>query len=313
MSFSSDTKNELSRTVPEKKCCMLAEIVGFIRVSGSIRLVGGGRFKIVTSTDNAAVARHYKKMIKAYFKVDAGLEVVQSTSLKKGRSYFITIGPDKLSEQILRETGILMVREGMNYISDGIYEGITKTKCCRKAYLKGLFLGSGSITNPERDYHFEIVASTEVLANDIKRLINTFIDIHAKCIKRKNTYITYVKDKGQISDILAIIGAHSQYFVFEDVVLTKEMRNAANRQSNCDQANIDKALATSVKQITYIKKISELKGLKSLPEKLRAVALLRLENPEATLSELGEMMDPPIKKSGMNKRMKKIEEIAEKL
>ena len=111
----------------------------------------------------------------------------------------------------------------------------------------------------------------------------------------------------------AIIGAHSQYFVFEDVVLTKEMRNAANRQSNCDQANIDKALATSVKQITYIKKISELKGLKSLPEKLRAVALLRLENPEATLSELGEMMDPPIKKSGMNKRMKKIEEIAEKL
>ena len=92
MSFSSDTKNELSRTVPEKKCCMLAEIAGFIRVSGSIRLVGGGRFKIVTSTDNAAVARHYKKMIKAYFKVDAGLEVVQSTSLKKGRSYFIKIG-----------------------------------------------------------------------------------------------------------------------------------------------------------------------------------------------------------------------------
>ena len=313
MSFSSDTKQELSRIIPEKKCCMLAEIAGFIRVCGSIRLAGGGKFKIVTVTENAAVARHYKKLLKTYFKIDAGLEVGQSESLRKRRIYMITIGPDQLSEQILRETGIFMIREGMDYISDGIYDGVIKTKCCRKAYLRGLFLGAGTITNPEKGYHFEIVTSTETLAGDTKKLINSFVDLHAKVTSRKKSYVTYVKDSGQIKDILAIMGAHSQYFTFEDVVLTKEMRNAANRQSNCDQANIDKALATSSRQISAIKKVAESQGLKSLPEKLRITALLRLENPEATLEQLGEMLDPPIKKSGINKRLKKIEEIAEKI
>ena len=312
MSFSSDTKQELSRITPEKKCCMLAEIAGFIRVCGSIRLAGG-KFKIVTVTENAAVARHFKKLLKDYFKIDAGLEVGQSESLRKRRIYMITIGPDQLSEQILRETGIFMIREGMDYISDGIYDGVIKTKCCRKAYLRGLFLGAGTITNPEKGYHFEIVTSTETLAGDTKKLINSFVDLHAKVASRKKSYVTYVKDSGQIKDILAIMGAHSQYFIFEDVVLTKEMRNAANRQSNCDQANIDKALATSSRQISAIKKIAESKGLKSLPEKLRITALLRLENPEATLDELAEMLDPPMKKSGINKRLKRIEEIAEKI
>ena len=313
MSFSSDTKKELSRIMPEKKCCMLAEIAGFIRVCGSIRLAGGGKFKIVTVTENAAVARHYKTLIREYFKIDAGLEVGISESLRKRRIYMITIGPDQMSDQILRETGIFMIREGIDYISDGIYDGVIKTKCCRKAYLRGLFLGAGSITNPEKGYHFEIVTSTEALANDTKKLINTFVDIHAKTAHRKKTYITYVKDSGQITDLLAIMGAHSQYFAFEDVVLTKEMRNDANRQSNCDQANIDKALATSSRQISAIKKIAESKGLRSLPEKLRMTALLRLENPEASLAELGEMMDPPMKKSGINKRLRRIEEIAEKI
>ncbi len=313
MSFSSDTKQELSRITPEKKCCMLAEIAGFIRVCGSIRLAGGGKFKIVTVTENAAVARHFKKLLKDYFKIDAGLEVGQSESLRKRRIYMITIGPDQLSEQILRETGIFMIREGMDYISDGIYDGVIKTKCCRKAYLRGLFLGAGTITNPEKGYHFEIVTSTETLAGDTKKLINSFVDLHAKVASRKKSYVTYVKDSGQIKDILAIMGAHSQYFIFEDVVLTKEMRNAANRQSNCDQANIDKALATSSRQISAIKKIAESKGLKSLPEKLRITALLSLANTEATIEELGEMLDPPMKKSGINKRLKRIEEIAEKI
>ena len=122
MSFSSDTKKELSRIMPEKKCCMLAEIAGFIRVCGSIRLAGGGKFKIVTVTENAAVARHYKTLIREYFKIDAGLEVGISESLRKRRIYMITIGPDQMSDQILRETGIFMIREGIDYISDGIYD-----------------------------------------------------------------------------------------------------------------------------------------------------------------------------------------------
>ena len=120
MSFSTETKNELSRVYPPKKCCQLAEIAGFLRVSGSIRLAGGGKFRIVITTDNPAVARHYKKLIKDYFQVDTEMELGEGINLKKGRIYMLTIGPEMRSEQILRETGILLVREGNNYISDGI-------------------------------------------------------------------------------------------------------------------------------------------------------------------------------------------------
>ena len=157
MSFASDTKNELARFMPEKKCCMLAEIAGFIRMCGSIRLAGGGRMKLALMTENPAVARHYKKLIKDYFDVDAGLEIDQGSSLKKTNRYILTLDDrrDQKAEIILRETGILMLRGGMNYISDGIYDGLIKTKCCRKSYLRGAFLASGTVSNPEKGYHFE--------------------------------------------------------------------------------------------------------------------------------------------------------------
>lgn len=313
MSFSADTKNELAHVEPEKKCCMLAEIAGFIRMCGSIRLAGGGKFEIVTATEHPAVARHYKRMLKEYFGIDAELAVGQGSGLKKGRSYLLSIGPENLSEQILRETGILMVKEGMNYISDGIYDGLIRTKCCRKACLRGIFLASGTITDPEKSYHLEFSCSSQILAGDVKKLINSFVDLHAKVSARKKNYAVYVKEAEQIIDILAIMGAHSQIFAFEDVRITKEIRNKANRINNCDNANIDKTLKAAEKQLSWIRKIQETKGLVFLPDKLREVAVLRLENPEATLQELADMMDPPMKKSGLNNRFRKIEELAGKL
>lgn len=313
MSFSTDTKNELAHVEPEKKCCMLAEIAGFIRMGGSIRLAGGGKFRIVTTTEHPAVARHYKKLLKEYFGIDAELAVGQGGSLKKGKTYLLTIGPETLSEQILRETGILMVKEGMNYISDGIFDGLIRTKCCRKAYLRGIFLASGTVTDPEKSYHLEISCSSQVLAGDVRKLINSFVDLHAKISARKKNYAIYVKEAEQIIDILAIMGAHSQIFAFEDVRITKEIRNKANRINNCDNANIDKTLKAAEKQLLWIRRIQDAKGLRFLPDKLYEVAVLRLENPEATLQELADMMDPPMKKSGINNRFRKIEEIAGKL
>lgn len=260
MSFSADTKNELAHVEPEKKCCMLAEIAGFIRMCGSIRLAGGGKFEIVTATEHPAVARHYKRMLKEYFGIDAELAVGQGSGLKKGRSYLLSIGPENLSEQILRETGILMVKEGMNYISDGIYDGLIRTKCCRKACLRGIFLASGTITDPEKSYHLEFSCSSQILAGDVKKLINSFVDLHAKVSARKKNYAVYVKEAEQIIDILAIMGAHSQIFAFEDVRITKEIRNKANRINNCDNANIDKTLKAAEKQLSWIHKIQETEG-----------------------------------------------------
>ena len=164
MSFASETKNELSRVMPEKRCCMLAEIAGFIRVAGSVSLAGGGKFRIILTTDNPAVARHYKKMLKEYFKIETETSIGQGSGISRGKKYKIHIGPGQLSEQILRETGILMVREGMNYITAGVYDGIIKTKCCRKAYLRGAFLGAGIMTNPEKSYQYEINARSAAIS-----------------------------------------------------------------------------------------------------------------------------------------------------
>lgn len=312
MSFSRDTKNELAHITPDKNCCMLAEIAGFVRVCGTIKLAGGGRFKVVLATDNNAIARHYKTLIKSYFNVDASLEIGQSQALNKKKLYYITLGPEDLSEQILRETGILMLRGGMNYISDGIYEGLIRTKCCRKAYLRGLFLGAGTMGNPEKGYQFEIVCDTEVLAGDVKRLLNSFVDIHARVSRRKQQFVVYVKSAGQILDLLAILGAHSQYFALENVRMKKELVNQANRIQNCDQANIDKILAASEKQISEIQRLKESSAWRMMPEKLREMALLRLENPEASLVELGAMLDPPLSKAGVNNRLARISELAKK-
>ena len=313
MSFSTETKNELSRVEPPKKCCQLAEVAGFLRVAGSIRLAGGGKFKIVITTDNPAVARHYKKMIKEYFQVETELEIGRAAALKKGHTYILTIDPEMRSESILRETGILLVREGNNYISDGIYDDLIKTKCCRKSYMRGIFMGAGTISDPEKGYDLEFVCSSENLAKDLRKLINSFEDLSAKIVERKGKYIVYMKNSQYISDTLAIMGAHSKVLQFEDIKIKKELVNETVRITDCDNANTDRTLDASQRQIEAIRKIEAAHGFSSMPEKLRELAQLRLDNPEASLTQLGEMLDPPLKKSGINNRLKRIMDIAAKL
>lgn len=312
MSFATETKNELARTEGLKKCCQLAEISGFLRAAGSLRLAGGGKFKIIITTENPAVARHYKKVIKEYFKIDTKLEIGESTSPRKGKTYSLTIGPENLSEQILRETGILLIKEGNNYISDGIYEAIIRTKCCKKAYLRGIFMAAGTVNDPAKGYHLEIVCASQTLANDLKKLINSFVDLNAKVVERKKNYAVYMKSSSYISDMLAIMGANAQVLEIEDVMIKKNIMNETVRITNCDNANTDRVLDAAERQISNIKLIEANIGIDSLPDKLRAVAEKRLEFPEASLVQLGEMMEPPLKKSGINNRIKKIEEIAKK-
>ena len=318
MSFASETKNELARIEPEKKCCMLAEISGFLRVAGSIGLVGFGKFKIIITTDNPAVARHYKKLIQDYFGIETKLEIGEGKAVGKSHSskkfsYSITIDADNRSEQILRETGILLVREGNNYISDGIYSGIVRTKCCKKAYLRGVFMGAGTMSDPEKGYDLEFVLESATMAADLKKLINSFVDLSCKVTERRGKHVVYMKKADYISDMLAIMGASSQVFSMEETRIKKEMVGSARRMSNCDSANMDRSIEASMKHIEAIKKIQKTKGLASLPDTLREAAELRLENPDVSLTALGEMCEPPVKKAAISKRLKKIEEIAVKL
>ena len=202
---------------------------------------------------------------------------------------------------------------GNNFISDGIYDDLIRTKCCRKSYLRGVFMGSGSVSDPEKAYHLEILCASGRLADDLRKMINTFVDLSAKTVSRRNGYAVYMKNSDYICDTLAIMGAHTQMLAFENVKIKKELVNETVRITNCDNANADRTINAAQKQIEWIRKIEEKKGLTSLPEKLREVAELRLENPEASLTQLAEMTDPPMKKSGLNNRFKKIEEIAGKL
>ena len=318
MSFAQETKNELARINPEKKCCMLAEISAYLRTSGAIGLAGFGKFKITVETENAAVARHYKKLIQDYFSIETKLEITEGNAVGKNRkenkyTYSITIDAENRSEQILRECGILLIKEGNNYISDGIYDGVVKSKCCRKAYLRGVFLGAGTMSDPEKSYDLEFVLNSQVMANDLRKLINSFSDLSAKTIQRGKKYVCYMKKADYISDTLAIMGASNQVFAMEDIRIKKEMMSSARRTVNCDTANADRTVEASRKQMESITKIVETKGIKYLPEKLQEVAILRIEHPEISIAQLGELCNPPLKKSGINNRLKKIEEIAEKL
>ncbi|MBQ6621975.1 MAG: DNA-binding protein WhiA [Mogibacterium sp.] len=317
MSFSSDVKGELSRIEPGKKCDMLAEISGFLRVSASLRLAGGGRFSIVASTENPAIARHFKKLIKDYFGSTAKLEV--SGSQMPGRSrgssyrYSLTISPEEKSSQILRETGLLLIREGNDYFSDGIYFPIVRTKCCKKAYLRGIFLGCGTISNPLRSYHMEFVLSSPQAAQDLRKLIGSFVDLSANITQRKEASVVYLKRASYISDMLGIMGASTAMMEFENIHINRTARGEAQRMYNMDNANMERALSAAEEQVRLIRLIDQKIGLDNLSEPLRVVAQLRLEHPDAGLTELGELLDPPVKKPAVSKRFTKLKELARKL
>ena len=299
MSFASDTKNELAHVQPEKKCCMLAEISGFLRVAGSIGLAGFGKFKIIVTTQNPAVARHYKKLLQDYFGIETKLEIGEGKTIGKAQAgqkyaYSLTIDADNRSEQILRETGILLVREGNNYISDGIYSGIIGSKCCKKAYLRGVFMGVGTMSDPEKAYDLEFVLESQNMANDLKKLINAFVDLSCKVVQRGKRYVVYMKKADYISDMLAIMGASQQVLSLEETRIRKGMVHAAKRTVNCDNANMDRAIEASMKQMEAIRKIEQTKGLEFLPEKLKQTALLRLANPDISITATRRSKNPAL-------------------
>ena len=309
MSFTSDIKKELTTIPVSKKCCQLAQIAGFLRFTGS--LTRGYGFRL--TTDNPAVLRLFVTLIKEYFGTRGELSVENSVKpLSKGRTYGLEITPEMNSEGILRECGILSVREGMNYITETIDADIVKKRCCKKAYLRGVFLAAGMATNPAKSYQLEILCERELLAGDIRRLIAN-VGLKAKITQRRGKYIIYIKDAEQISDFLGLIGASNELFKFENIRITKEMRNAANRALNCENANLQRSVNAAQKQIADIKYIEQTRGLDYLPAALQQTAMLRMDNPELSLTDLAQLFEPPLAKSGLNHRLSKISRIADEL
>lgn len=189
---------------------------------------------------------------------------------------------------------------------------LVQSSCCKRAYIRGAFLAAGSVSDPEKSYHFEIVCETEAKACQLQEMIAGF-GIGAKITRRKKNFVVYVKEGSQIVDLLNVMEAHTALMDFENVRILKEMRNSVNRQVNCETANLGKTISAAVKQIEDIRYIQKTMGFEKLPRNLAEMAEVRLEQPEATLKELGEMLNPPVGKSGVNHRLRKLSVLAEEL
>ncbi len=313
MSFSSTAKNELSRLPITKDHCALAELSALVRMCGTIQILGDNKFNLKFNTENAAIARRIFSILKLLYNIDVEVMVRRNRQLKKNNNYLVGISDIEASKDILVAVGFIKP-DGSNIFNPDykMPKSIIKNRCCKRAYIRGAFLGGGSISNPEKTYHLEFVTNYEEHGKDLSRIINTF-GLNSKIVMRKENYVVYIKEGEQIVDVLNIIGAHQALLKLEDIRVLKDIRNNINRLVNCETANLGKTINASVNQIENIETIDKYMGIHKLSNNLREIAELRLENTDSTLKELGEMLNPPVGKSGVNHRFRKIEELADKL
>lgn len=301
MSYSSDVKNELARLEGQKPCCEKAELLGVLRLSGAL-VLRGKNIGIHFSTENAALARRVLQVLKSNYPVQTEVVITRSRRLKKNNRYQVEVIPDSNVAKALQELQILPSGEDER-------QNLLRKACCRKAFLRGVFMAGGSVSRPAGDYHLEIVTENEELARLIVKIMHGF-SLSAKMTDRKNNYIVYLKDGDHITDFLSLIGAHQALLEFENVRIVKDMRNQVNRRVNCETANLNKVIRASVLQVACIRYLQEHGRYDLLPEKLKEAAELRLRYPDSSLNELVEYTEGTVGKSGLNHRLKKIRQIA---
>lgn len=306
MSFAAEVKKELTGLAVQKNLAQ-AELAALIRMNGSLSL-NNHQFVLNVQTENAAIARRIFTLLKEHYGVRSELLVRRKMKLKKNNVYIVWLKQE--TQKILLDLDIMDGAMFQSHISNEIKQSEKKTR----AYLRGAFLASGSVNNPETSrYHLEISSIYEEHNQDICDLLNQF-DLNARTLERRNGYITYLKGAEKIADFLTLIGATNSMLKFEDVRIVRDMRNSVNRLVNCETANMNKTIDAASKQIENIHFIEATVGLQSLPEKLQEIAELRIQNPEISLKELGEMIPSgAISKSGINHRIRKINDFADNL
>ncbi|MBS5915687.1 MAG: DNA-binding protein WhiA [Clostridiales bacterium] len=310
MSYSAKVKNELVRLPAQDDGEQVAQLAGIARMDGSILIGSGKRIALVLVSENAAVARQAYSWLRNLFHLQARIEIQRNTKLKKNIRYVVRVPGQPRLKTALTTLG-MMNDEGLLFRSD-IAPEFTDRDHVRRAYLRGIFLGSGSLTDPQRSYHLELVTQSEEFAEQISALIIGY-GIEFRMSYRKENCVLYLKESEQISDFLALVGAHEAVMDLENVRVAKGVRNKVNRLVNCETANMNKAIDAALRQVEMIEAIKAHGDFDKLPRALQQVANLRLQAPEASLKELGELCDPPIGKSGINHRMRRLTEFAKKM
>ncbi len=305
MSFTAEVKDELSRIELKRQCCLKAELAALVRVEGTLHITGKERYRLEIATETAPVARKTIKLLHGIYDLKTELTVRRSV-LHKTNNYLITVVSQARLPQALNELGVLDDTLSLTY---GILPRLVRRDCCAISYLRGAFLGGGFVADPHGDFHFELTAETEQMADDLVRLMARF-GMHAKTTRRRGQYSVYLKGAEPIVTFLALVGAHRALLRTEDVRIVKSMRNEVNRLVNAETANLQKSAEAAIAQIEAIRVLEQTRGLESLPPALRELAALRLEHPDVSLRELGELADPPLSKSAVYHRIRRIEELA---
>ena len=312
MSFASNARAEMARELCSEKCCSRAELAAALLVSGGIsyRFGSAPRYGLSITTAEAAVVRHYFQLLKHHFAVTSQIRTLRGNSLRGATRYQLVI-PDEAGEKLLQEIGLYDPEELFGVRQTPPKE-LTGYACCKKSFLKSAFMVCGGMANPEIEYHIEIAAPNEEFAAYVVEIF-AYFGIQAKRTVRKSKPVVYLKKSDDVSDVLTLMGASHAVLTLQGVRVKKDVSNRVNRQLNCDGSNINRVMETALKQIEDIRYIDTELGLDKLPAPLREMAEARLANAEASLANLGEALTPPLGKSGVNARLRKLKEIADGL
>lgn len=293
LSFSAAAKAEICRNVPTRHCCALAECFGILLFCNSFH---AGNIRIIT--ESREFANLLPKLFKKAFQMDFDVQPEPDT---KGKLNFQITDPDKISD--------IMEWYGFNpedTLSMHINLAVIEEECCKAAFLRGAFLAGGSVTDPGKGYHMELNTTHQSVAREGFSLIQEAVGFAPKTAARGGGQVLYLKQSDLISDYLTYLGAHVAAMGIMEAKLEKELNNNVNRRCNCDDANISKVVEAAQEQLNAIKILHERSMIEQLPAKLKQAAIARVKNPEASLTELAAMMEPPITKPAMNHRLKKL-------
>ena len=307
MSFTTDIKEELSRVPPTCSHCEKATLSSLIRIEGSLVLQGAGNMSLEIDTDSSQAARLIVRLLHSLYQLKTDLTMRRSV-LHKTPNYLINVPMQPALPDALRDLGVV----SSTGFTQGIDSEIVKKRCCAAAYLRGVFLGCGFIANPKGDFHFEMPIESEEHAYGIVELLSE-AGISAKTMPRRSHTIIYLKSGAAISDFLAFTGAHNAALAMENERVIKSVRNDVNRRVNAELANQQKTTEANVQQVMAIREVVDAYGLESLPAGLQEFIRLRVSHPDATLRELGDFANPPLSKSAIYHRVRRIEEMARQI
>lgn len=296
MSFAASAKAEVCRAVPAKKCCALAQCFGILLFCNSFSADG---IRIITES------REFGYILPKLFMKAFDLEFDSFPSLESPGKLVFQMDEQEKLDAILAAYGF-----DRGTLALHVNLPVLENDCCKAAFLRGAFLAGGSVTDPEKGYHFEIATTHHSVARETYALMQEMLDFYPKMAARGGGQVLYFKQSDLISDCLTYLGAPVAAMGIMEAKLEKELNNKVNRRCNCDDANTSKVVEAAQEQLRAIRLLRELGLLKKLPQKIQAAARAREENPESSLTELAAMMEPPISKPAMNNRLKKLMLIA---